>query len=361
MVRLLAQFFFGLNIAAALLLLVCFFLPFMPPSEFAQLTLLSLGVMPLIIINTLFAVFWMVNWDKRFVLSAVLVLLSLWHFEGLYQFGSSELVPQERTGLKIMSYNVHLFSAYDHEPNPEIVARDIKSLLAKTEPDVLCLQEYYLNHGADFSAYPYRHIYFKAPNKVLGHAIFSKYPIGETGSLEFRNTANNTIYADVIFGSDTLRIYNVHMQSIGVVPQRSWELQGGAEGISARMENAFAQQEEQVHALKEHRAASARPFVVAGDFNNTVFSHTYQQLKEGLNDAFYERGSGLGATYEFNGYPMRIDYILTDPKWEVTSFETMEQSFSDHRAIMAKISPVAKHTASQAPGAQGKTGSQDLN
>ncbi|MEJ6662969.1 MAG: endonuclease/exonuclease/phosphatase family protein [Flavobacteriaceae bacterium] len=335
---LLNKLLYGLNILAGMLLFVSFFLPYMPPSEFAQLTLLSLGVIPLMLVNVAFALLWLLRWDKRFVLSTVLVLVSYLHFEAFYQIATAPDSHKETSGLKVMSYNVHLFNAYDTKPNPEEVAADFKLLLEQEDPDVLCLQEYYNNHAVDFSAYPYRFIHFKESNRVLGHAILSKYPLGAKGSLDFGNTANNTIFADVLIGGDTLRVYNAHLQSIGIVPQASWEVQGGAQGISARMENAFNQQEQQVQAINLHRNSTTLAHVITGDFNNTVFSHTYQQLKQGLNDAFQKQGDGLGATYDFNGYPMRIDYILADPKWEVRAFKTIDRTFSDHRAIMAQLS-----------------------
>jgi len=49
-----------------------------------------------------------------------------------------------------------------------------------------------------------------------GQAIFSKFPIVKSGSIEFPNTANNAIYADIVKGSDTIRIYNVHLQSLRI-------------------------------------------------------------------------------------------------------------------------------------------------
>lgn len=76
---------------------------------------------------------------------------------------------------------------------------------------------------------------------------------------------------------------------------------------------------------------------MGGDFNNTPFSYTYHTLQAGMQDAFVERGHGLGTTFLFDSYPMRIDYILVSPQLNVLSFETVKKSFSDHYPISATV------------------------
>ena len=56
-----------------------------------------------------------------------------------------------------------------------------------------------------------------------------------------------------------------------------------------------------------------------------------------MQDAFRERGNGLGTTFLFEKYPMRIDYILASEALEILSFETVDKSFSDHFPVRATV------------------------
>jgi endonuclease/exonuclease/phosphatase family metal-dependent hydrolase len=77
--------------------------------------------------------------------------------------------------------------------------------------------------------------------------------------------------------------------------------------------------------------------ILAGDFNNTAFSYVYRALQENMKDAFVEGGNGLGTTFMFEKYPMRIDYILLSETLDIVAFETGETSFSDHFPVSATV------------------------
>jgi endonuclease/exonuclease/phosphatase len=79
--------------------------------------------------------------------------------------------------------------------------------------------------------------------------------------------------------------------------------------------------------------------VVCGDFNNTAFSYLYQKFQDrGLVDSFEEAGSGFGRTYDFPYFPFRIDYILADPYFKITSHKVYTgRDYSDHFPIRATL------------------------
>ena len=56
-------------------------------------------------------------------------------------------------------------------------------------------------------------------------------------------------------------------------------------------------------------------------------------LKDGMKDSFRERGNGLGTTFIFDKFPLRIDYIFASKEIDVLSFETLKETSSDHFAI----------------------------
>ena len=143
------------------------------------------------------------------------------------------------------------------------------------------------------------------------------------------------MYADVVIDQDTVRVYNIHLQSFRVSSQFAELQQADSKKLIGRMVTAFERQENQVKAFLENEASSPYPVIVAGDFNNSSTSYVYRKLKGEKNDAFAKAGSGTGRTFTFDFLPLRIDFILTDPKFEVTDFKNYSLSLSDHEPIMA--------------------------
>ncbi len=324
------------NLVAAFLLLISFVLPYLPPNRFPTLSLISLVVSVLIIVNIIFAIYWMVQLRWRFFLSFTVLFISYFYFNVFYEVSAQGDASDYKNTLSLLSYNVRLFNAYEDHPKQD-ASKVISEILVEQLPDVLCIQEYYKPNKIDFSVYPYKYIHFKSEKAKLGHAIFSKYPLINTGGFDFEETYNNTLFADVVKGSDTIRIYSVHLQSLGIIPRVSFLQESDNEKLRKRVSGAFEKQQQQVEAILKHKNQTDHPVIICGDFNNTPFSYSYRKLKEDMQDAFRERGNGLGTTYKFEHYPMRIDYIFASEGLDVLSFDTMKKTFSDHYAIRATV------------------------
>jgi len=327
---------YWINLLVAFLLLISFLLPYIPPQRFPTLSLLSLAVSPLIIINSLFVLYWTFKLKLNGFLSASLLLIAHFHFGSFIQFSSEKNNLESKHSISVLSYNVRLFNAYQDKSSQESVPEILSEIIESKQPEIICIQEYYSNNHADFSAYPYQFIHYKEKNK-LGHAIFSKYPLLNTGSFEFEKTYNNSIYADVIKGNDTLRVYNLHLNSLGILPSVSFLQEGDKEKFRKRISKAFAKQEQQTEQILEHKKDSKYPVLLCGDFNNTSFSYVYKKLSNTMNDAFVDCGNGIGTTYLFDSFPMRIDYILASKELEVVQFETIKNTFSDHYPVSAIV------------------------
>ncbi|MEH6765017.1 MAG: endonuclease/exonuclease/phosphatase family protein [Aequorivita antarctica] len=324
------------NLLAAFLLLISFVLPYLPPKTFPTLSLLSLVVSLLIIVNIAFAIYWAIQLRRRFFVSFTVLLISYFYFNVFYEVSSEGDASQYKNTLNVLSYNVRLFNAYEKNPITD-ASKIISEILAEENPDVVFVQEYYKPNKIDFSAYPYKYIHFKSEKAKLGHAFFSKYPLINTGAFDFEHTYNNTIFADVVKGADTIRIYSVHLQSLGIIPRVSFLQDSDNEKLRKRVSSAFEKQQSQVEAILDHKQKTSNPVIICGDFNNTPFSYSYRKLKDGMLDAFRERGNGLGTTFEFERFPMRIDYIFASNDFDILSFDTMKKTFSDHYAIRATV------------------------
>lgn len=336
--KLISRILFLINIFFFLALLILFIFPFLPPSKFPLTAVLSLGTPVIILINICFTIFWLLTLNKRFLLSFFAVVAAFVLFNIFPAISTSKSASDFENGLKVMTYNVRLFNAYEKKKNFPDVKTTMASYIEKEQPDVICFQEFYRKNPVDFKDYPYKFIHFKRKGDQLGNAIYSKYPLRNTGAFDFKNSNNNTLYADVIKGKDTIRVYSLHLQSHGVIPEVQFLQEQNTEKLFRQLHNRFVQQEKQVKAILNHKSKTTYPVLIMGDFNNTPFSYSYKKLKTNMNDAFREAGSGMGSTFSFAGFPMRIDFILASPSLEVTSFETLKGTFSDHRAITAQLS-----------------------
>ena len=103
------------NVVVAVLLLLSFVLPFLPPKTFSILAVVHLGVSFLIIINVLFFLYWLFRVKKQMMLSLVILSIGYFYFGSLYKFSSSKKIESAKN-IKVMNYNVRLFNLYEWIP-----------------------------------------------------------------------------------------------------------------------------------------------------------------------------------------------------------------------------------------------------
>src|SRR5690606_36936761 len=132
-----------------------------------------------------------------------------------------------------------------------------------------------------------------------GQVIFSQFPIINSGSLEFPNTANNAIFADVVKDKDTLRLYNINLQSLNIDTDVEKLQKENTSYLFNRVGLTFKIQQSQTELFLAHKKQCKYKMMVTGDFNNTAYSYVYKSIKGDLNDTFIEAGNGFGRTYDF--------------------------------------------------------------
>lgn len=328
------KFMFLLNSLAAVALLLGYILPYIPPKSFPVISVLSLSVPVLILVNFIFFLFWLLQVKKQMLLSLVVLLLGINHVLSLYKFTSSD--PKNEPGaLRLMTYNVKQFNIYqwlDEPKSPEKIA----SFATEKDLDFLMIQEYHTNEGEVTKKFKYNYIKSKDDAKYFGMAIFSKYPIINAGSLNFpQDGNNNAIYADVLVNRDTLRLFNVHLQSFRLSPYVETLKTEDSKVLLKRMAIAFKKQQDQMEILVDKIQETPYRSIVGGDFNNSAFSYVYGKIKgERFNDAFKEAGNGFGQTFSTKLFPLRIDFTLVDKRINIDAFEKFEVNYSDHYPIM---------------------------
>lgn len=326
------KFIFILNSLFATLLLLSYVNYYVSPVTISFFSLISLIIPVLIVINIIFVIYWLIRLKKQIFLSLFVLAIGYQYLTVFYTFTEKEAVATD--DVKIMSYNVRMFNLYNwiDEKN---VDEKIYDFINSKEPDILCIQEFHpsLKKGLD---YPYEYIKISNENNHFGHGIFSKFKIINSGSLNFSNSGNNAIFVDIIRNRDTVRVYNIHLESLNLSPKEDYFTQKNSEKFKRRVEKAFKIQTHQTKLIVDHIEKTNLKSIICGDFNNTAFSYIYHQLRKGKNDAFELAGKGFGQTYDYK-LPVRIDYILTDKRIEVNNFKTFDVKFSDHFPVMARL------------------------
>ena len=328
------KFIYFINTLLALALLVSYLLPYISPEKFPFLAILSLFVPALIIINSLFVLYWLIKLKKQLLLSTLILAVG-WSFNSsLIQFTGKELSNEK--GLSIMSYNVRMFNRWKWINNDSI-GKNIIDFVKSKNADVVLFQEYDILEKEKLD-YEYKYIETQKKDNKTGLAIYSKYPIINKGSLNLENTSNNIIFIDIIKEKDTVRIYNFHLQSLQLNTNEENFGQENSEKLIARLKESFKIQAEQTNVFLEHEKAWKGKKIVAGDFNNTSYSWVYNQIVNDKTDAFLEAGEGFGKTFNY-WFPLRIDFILTDRNTSVNSYQSFQkQKNSDHFPILTNIS-----------------------
>lgn len=254
-----------------------------------------------------------------------------------------------------------LFDLYNWNKNQENRSKILVGL-ADINPDILCIQEFYTSEEKDdfnnidtvkqILKTAYYHSEYTTTMRKFDHwgiATFSKYPIINQGKIVFNTTSNNIcIYSDIVVNKDTLRVYNVHLQSVSfsrrdnkfledVISEKkdAADEMANSKSILRRLKRAFLKRTKQVEMIVLHMKTCPYKIIMCGDFNETAASYSYQKLSRYLKDAFIEKGLGFGRTYAGKWPKFRIDYILHDQALHCSNYKRSEETYTDHYPITA--------------------------
>jgi len=298
--------------------------------------MLSLGTPVLMGLTLLFLVLCIIlRMRKSFFLSLVALFFAYLTFGAFYKVNSGSNDPAE-DDLKVMSYNIRNFLRIG-KLDSDALYGNIKNIVAQTEPDIICFQEAGSPRRIlkDYKAYPHKYLEYRGMNDKVKIGIFSKYPIVSSGLITFPESFNNGAFADVLYKNDTIRIYSLHLESLGM--KKNTYSQNSSDGPYDKLAKSFIKQNEQAEIIRRHFNEAPYRKIVCGDFNNAQYSRVYRLIKGNMDDTFLEKGSGFGQTYRFKRMPFRIDFILADPEFEVRSHKNFEERYSDHYPILASF------------------------
>lgn len=360
--KLLRTILTGLTAFFILLLLSSYLAPVINPQKFTLFALIGLAYPFLVLANALLAIFWLAYGRKRAALPILAILVG---YQPLIRHVQVKFISRENPkteSLSIMTFNVRLFDYFNHEKE-ENVSGKIYDFLEENNADILCFQEFFNKDGKDFPVQQTlervlktksHHLDYYTTRKKTDHyglATFTRLPIIDSGNIRTPETRGNyAIFTDVIWKTDTIRVYNIHMasmhfsaedynfyQEIASQTADNQEIKTGSVKIIGKLVNAFKKRGIQADKIAEHISRCPYPVIVCGDFNDSPSSYTYKQLSRGLKDAFVESGYGIGKTYAGSFPSLRIDYILYDERFQSVNYKTHRQKLSDHYPVSAKL------------------------
>lgn len=238
--------------------------------------------------------------------------------------------------IKVATYNVHSFNIQ----NDFLPINDIADYINNENVDILCMQEYaphYMYSEEEvreaFGFFDHMIVRKSTMNKI-GLVIYSKFPIKATGIINFPNSANGAIWADVsISGYKIIRIVNVHMQTTGL--KNVFHL--GILGSTMNFTDNAKIRATQVQLVRDLIDTTKYPVVLAGDFNDLPSTYTFNTLKGELRDNFIYGGLGTAGTFKSKFSFLRIDNILSSKSLKCTKYYSDRKEWSDHNPVIAEF------------------------
>lgn len=305
-------------------------------------------VLPLLIVGDIFLlIYWLIRRRWHWAVIPFITILCCIPYSGtIYQFRSLDEKAESKSGLKIATYNVARFT----RETTGFVAMDILNHMRKQNVDILCLQEYNDVKGNRKISDSYKE-YF--PYMAMGKndmVVFSRFPIIGKRNIEFDDTNNSAMWADVNVNGQLFRFVNVHLETTGfnrTLHQASKLYLEGHDVESNRLISAIygkytmgmvirAGQAELIQ--KEIRKHEDKDFslVICGDFNDVPYSYVYKTMLGDLVDGFKECGSGFMNTFR-GSKKVRIDYIFHDESVKGLTYYKSDLSYSDHYPVLMKV------------------------
>ncbi|MCS6823829.1 MAG: endonuclease/exonuclease/phosphatase family protein [Cytophagaceae bacterium] len=252
---------------------------------------------------------------------------------------------------RVLSCNVRIFNVYEHLRDVDYRSSvEMMHWLRDNDADVICLQEYYSNNSKLFrskevisASYPYSYIepFLVYENQIFGMAIFSKHPIVRVGSVRFKEKSNNQIiYSDIVVKKDTIRCYNIHLQSMSIdekdILEGTISKETGTKWLNVliRYKRGSVMRSTQVEALIRHLQTCTYPSIVCGDLNEPPVGYAYEQISELLPNCYEQTATGFGTTYRGKLPFLRIDNIFAADELTPVDFKIHKEiTYSDHYPI----------------------------
>lgn len=352
------------NILVAILLIIIFLSKNKSPAENIIFSAIPIAYIICIFINFIFILIWIFIKQKYILISFIAIISTISFINRIIPLQSYINFTNNDTNtttIKIMSYNVNVFGLYNWNDNT--IKPQILKLIKDEKPDILCLQEaFWTDEKSNFvtidslKKYLNTNNVFKfaiskaVANQNFGLAIISKFSIINKYSYKFENSGNGFCYVDILQNNDTIRIYNLHLQSIyfgkdDYIAIKNISTTDSIKTDFKEMVNVLKkylkscrQRAIQSDLLKQNIDSCKYKIFVCGDFNDLALSYSYNTIKGNLIDSYCKRGRFSDFTWSYGKFKQRIDYMFFDKSYICKTHKTIKKQLSDHQPIIAEFS-----------------------
>jgi len=367
--RITKRVFISINIAAAVLFLLACCNAFLNPQQWWFIALLGLAFPFLLLLITLFLLLWLLLRSRWVLLSLGCLALGYANIRALvgFHFRGPHAIQKPAGALRILTWNVTWFDEQTKEVKNRVSYRkDMFDFIAAQNPDILCFQEYVElnNHGPLYNnereltrmGYPYHIIAYDylgwKGSFHAGIAIYSKYPFADTFHIRYGGPlmlkANESfIGGDIVVNGKKIRICTTHLQSVlfqkndyhslEIIRTAADSMYAASKSVVKKLVQGYKNRGDQVNIVRKQLDASPYPTILCGDFNDVPNSYTYFKLKGDWKDAFREAGSGIGHTFSKIAPTLRIDYIMTDRRFDILQYFRYNVPYSEHYPVIADV------------------------
>jgi endonuclease/exonuclease/phosphatase family metal-dependent hydrolase len=368
--RLAKIFFITLNILIAVAFICGAQVKYFDPSRWWFVGLFTFVLAYIFVGLIFFFLFWVFKRSWWFIVSLVALVAGWQAIMNIFpmKFASSFSIQKPTGSIRVMSWNVEQFNILHHKDHPE-VKQEMFDLINYYNPDIACFQEMVagdkrggINYFPDIKKalrfvdhfYSYNIKDDFDINHHFGRIIFSKLPVIKKQTvINYPNDYNSTVqYIDVLKGSDTIRVFNVHLQSLKFTKANLSYLDNAglrrdsnlieSKSIISKIKRGFIKRSIQANFIKDEINHSPYPVIVCGDFNDVPNSYAYETIGNGLQDAFVEKGAGIARTFSTISPTLRIDNIFADKRFTILQFTRVKKLLSDHFPIIADLIPGKK-------------------
>lgn len=362
------QFIIICNLFASTCMLLLYLLPYTNQQHYWFINLFALGFPFLLITQVGFLIFWFFA-KRKLVWIPIVSFIVCWslfiNFYGIHL--SKPQTSKQASTFRIATNNTHLFNFFEN--NGMLDAQMIQKV-KDLQVDLFAAQEFVfsLDSSSPITLEKIKkrlgfqyvvaandrsfgvHTNIKQRNERYHPfcvAIFSNHPILRWQKVQTIKEYNHTfLWADVLVGTDTIRLFNIHLQSMHfekkeyefiehIDQQDMEEVKTTSRSIIRKMKTAYLLRSNQAQEIKAEINKSPYPVIVCGDMNDVPNSFSYQTISKGLFDSYAEKGLGIGRTFKYLSPTLRIDYIFYSKEIALNQVQVIRPSLSDHYPVVA--------------------------
>ncbi|PWT71492.1 MAG: endonuclease/exonuclease/phosphatase [Bacteroidetes bacterium] len=356
------------NVIVVFLFLLACANSFLHPDRWWFISLLGL-IFPLLLTLVIgFFIFWLFFYSRRLSLISLFALIIGW--TNIHAFLAlsprHSFKPEKDTSaIRVLTWNVRRWDDFTTKKmgasgHHEAMLQFVKNQNA----DVLCFQEFYdlltpkgtlpnisyIQHQLNYPYYFFSRDY-KSSKYETGVIIFSRYPITGTYKVRYAEDtlkgSESLIMADININGRVARVCTTHLQSVlfrskdfhdvEIIQNVEDSMLQASKSLIRKLKRAFGLRGNQADFVRATIDQSAYPVIMCGDFNDVPNSYTYFRIRGNRQDAFIQKGLGIGRTYIHISPTLRIDYILADRKFDILQCRKFPLPFSDHHPVVADL------------------------